>query len=88
MSAYNTYPEFREGAGKQIYKADKADYPPHPPPPEPKKPDKVDPDKVDPVADLPPPSSKKQKLRGFYRDVVKAKAEGGIERMVQKSQLF
>jgi hypothetical protein len=79
MSAYNTYPEFREWASKQTYKPDKADNPPHPPPPEPKKPDIV--------ADLPPPS-KTDVIMGMVNEVKQAKADGRIEAIVRKMQLF
>jgi hypothetical protein len=64
MYAYSTYPEFREWAGKQTFKADSIA-----------------------VADLPPPG-KIDKIMEMVRDVRQAKAEGRIEVMVQKSQLF
>jgi hypothetical protein len=55
MSAYDTYPEFREWAGKQTYKTYEAYSSPQP----------VKPDITE---DLPPPS-KKEKLVELYRDV-------------------
>jgi hypothetical protein len=74
MYAYNTYPEFREWVGNQTFKAG------NPPPPEPVKPDITE--------DLPPPVDKMDKIRQFVGDVRQAKADGRIEAMVQKYQLF
>lgn len=96
MSAYGTYPEFREWAGKQAFKADsiavaekitKAVALLGPPPLKPKKPDIVVPAKVDPVADLPPPG-KIDKIMEFVGDVKQAKADGRIENIVRGSGLF
>jgi hypothetical protein len=65
MYAYNTYPEFREWAGKQVYKAES----------------------VPIVADLPPPS-KTDVIMGMVNEVKQAKADGRIEAIVRKMQLF